>query len=216
MRSEQLLPRELDAHVSNGTFRLAFVGMSNAGKSYRSRVLQNELDFFWYEVDAHIQETLGIEDMGGVSEWLGYPTSKTYKGREQQYLDAEEKCTHLHSLETGGKNLVFDTTGSVIYLSEQTRSWLTSECLVVNIDVGEDAIVKMTEKYFAEPKPVIWGDYFSKQDNENDEEALRRCYPEMLRARLLMYGEMAHLSIPFSELHDKSGEETLTVIKEYL
>jgi len=87
METEQLKPKELDEHVQNGTFRLAFVGMSNAGKSYRSRVLQNELDFFWYEVDAHIQESLNIADMDDISTWLGYPTMDTYRVRQQEYLE---------------------------------------------------------------------------------------------------------------------------------
>lgn len=183
METEQLRPHELDAHVENGTFRLAFVGMSNAGKSYRSRTLQNELDFFWYEVDANIQEELGFADMEAISEWLGYPTDSTYQERQQQYLAAEEKCTHLKHLDTGGKNLVFDTTGSVIYLSEAARRWLKLECLVVNIDVGEGAIDEMVEQYFAEPKPVVWSDHYAEQSGESREEAMRRSYADMLHYR---------------------------------
>lgn len=216
METDQLQPHELDAHVAAGTFRLAFVGMSNAGKSYRSRVLQNELDFFWYEVDAHIQDELSIENMDDISAWLGYPTVETYKERAQMYLDAEERCTYLKDLDTGGKNLVFDTTGSVIYLSGEAKGWLRDQCLVVNIDVGEDAVTEMTRRYFEEPKPFIWGDNFTRTEGESDDEALHRCYPEMLYNRLKAYKEMSHLTIPLAALHDRSGVETLEVIKRHL
>ena len=216
MDYEQLTPAELDAHVAAGTFRLGFVGMSNGGKSYRSRVLQNELDFYWYEVDAHIQDALGLADMSDISSWLGYPTMDTYSERQETYLEAEEKCTHLEHVDTNGKNLVFDTTGSVIYLSEATKSWLLDQCLVVNIDVGEEAIEEMYKQYFAEPKPVIWGDAFNRQEGESDDEALRRCYPELLKSRLKAYADLAHISIPHAALHDQSGAATIEIIKQHL
>ena len=216
MKSENLTPAELDAHVELGTFHLAFVGMSNGGKSYRSAVLQNELDFFWYEVDAHIQDALQLEDMEDISSWLGYPTLQIYADHVKIYLEAEEKCTYLQGLDTNGKNLVFDTTGSVIYLSDQTKNWLSKECLVVNIDVGIDAVDEMTTRYFQEPKPVVWGDTFKRLEGEDDDSALKRCYPEMLKFRLEAYSTLAHLTIPHAELHDKTGVQTLEIIKSYL
>ncbi len=216
MNYEQLTPAEMDAHVAAGTFRLGLVGMSNGGKSYRSRVLKNELDWHWYEVDAHIQDALGLEDMNDISSWLGYPTMETYAERQVTYLAAEEKCTHLEHLDTEGKNLVFDTTGSVIYLSDATKTWLLDQCLVVNIDVGEEAIDTMYEQYFAEPKPVIWGDAYSRLEGESDDDSLRRCYPELLRSRLKAYAELAHVTIPHAALHDQSGEATIEIIKQYL
>lgn len=216
MQTPLLQPLEFDAHVRNGTLRLALVGMSNAGKSYRSRMLRDELNFFWYEVDVHIQKILELDGMPRVNEWLGQPTSPGYKKRQAKYLEAEEQSTHLHELDTGGQNLVFDTTGSVIYLSEVVKTWLRHECLIVNIDVGEETIPAMKRKYFEEPKPVIWGSYFSQQSGETEEQALRRSYPQMLRARLQAYRQLAHLTIPFAELYGASGEQTLSVIKNHL
>lgn len=216
MHSDQLTPDEMEAHIAHGTFRLAFVGMSNAGKSYRSRILQSELDFYWYEVDVHIQSSLELEGMGDVSAWLGYPTSPTYAERAKQYLAAEEKSTHLAQLDTHGKNLVFDTTGSVIYLSSQTIQWLRGECLVVHIDVGEDSISELSNQYFAEPKPVLWGSLFNHSLGEDTMQALRRCYPDLLRYQLEEYRKIAHLTIPLKELYDKNADETLEAIKKHL
>lgn len=216
MDTERLKPEELDVHVENGTFRLAFVGMSNAGKSYRSRVLQNEMDFFWYEVDAHIQKQLGFSDMDDISAWLSVPTSPTYAERQRLYLEAEEQCTHLQNLDTGGRNLVFDTTGSVIYLSQETKGWLHDECLTVNIDVNEEYIEKMITKFLDHPKPVIWGDLYQPLKGESEMDTLKRCYPQLLEYRLQQYRDFAHLSVPLTELYDTSAEETLNIIKRYL
>ena len=206
----------MQTYLEQGTFRLAFVGMSNAGKSHRSRRLRDECDFMWYEVDQHIANKLGLADVSAVGEWMGEPTEAGYQEKEQEYARMEEACTHLHHLDTQGKNLVFDTTGSVIYVSPQAQDWLHSQCLVVHIDVGEQSIEKMTNKYLADPKPVAWDGWLEQLDNESDEEALRRCYPLLLRDRLVKYRAFAHISIPVAELYDTPGEEALRVIKTYL
>lgn len=216
MDAEHLRQSEFDAHHTNGTLRIAFVGMSNAGKSYRSKVLRNDCGFYWYDVDGQIQKELGFADMGDISTWLGYPNSPTYKEHEATYLQAEGRATKVDSLDTAGKNLVFDTTGSVIYLAPDVQHWLKNECLVVHIDVGDTTIDTMLEKFLKEPKPVIWSDYFVQEANESEQDTIRRCYPKLLRNRLERYRSFAHINIPAEALHDKNGEETLDIIKSYL
>lgn len=207
---------EMMKHVENGDFRLGFVGMSNCGKSYRSRVLSEQGDFYWYEVDREIQKKMGFADMDEISSWMGSPGDSWFEQREKEYLQKEEECTHLEWLDTQEKNLVFDTTGSVIYLSEQTRSWLKSKCLLVHIDVGLDAIAMMLERYLKEPKPVSWNGMLTQQEWETKTQSLERCYPELLKDRLIRYTEFSHITIPSSELKDLSVEETLKVIGSYL
>ena len=215
-KSEMLTQSEMDAHIANGTFRLALVGMSNAGKSRRSGHLRDEEDFMWYEVDQEIANKLGLTDVADVAQWMGEPTDPQYEENEKQYAQLEEKCTHLDHLDTGGKNLVFDTTGSVIYLSNEAKHWLHKECLVVHIDIGEDSIPTMLERYLVEPKPVSWDGWLVPQDGETEQETLARCYPLLLQDRLRQYREFAHITIPVDKLFDATGSETLDVIKSYL
>lgn len=216
MQSQQLTPAEFDAHVAAGTLRISFVGMSNAGKSYRSRVLAREMEFLWYQVDEAIQKALGFATMEEISAWIGYPINVGYKEREAKYLELENTFTHEAAMQTGGKNFVFDTTGSVVHLESKTLKVLKDNCLVVHLDIGEGSLGEMVERFFVEPKPVAWGEYFTKQEGESDEEALRRCYPKLLQDRLQMYRTLAHLNIPAESLRDTSGEETLKIIKSYL
>jgi shikimate kinase len=216
MEFGQLTPAELDAHLAAGTLRLSFVGMSNAGKSYRSKVLKRDNDFLWYDVDAQIQEALGFKDMGEISSWLGYPTSDNYGEREQKYLDLEQEFTEHASMETRGKNLVFDTTGSVIHLPEKTLELLKQNCLLVHLAVGDEELAAMTERFFNDPKPVAWSGLFSMKDGEDEEAALRRSYPLLLAERLKRYKRLAHITVPAKELRDKSGQETLEIIKRHL
>ncbi len=216
MKLEQLTQKEYSEHINNGTLRLAFIGMSNAGKSYRAKVLRDECGFMWYDIDGEIQKTLGFKTMEEISEWLGYPTSSTYLERERKYLDAENKYTMIDTLDTGGKNLVSDTTGSVIYVKERTHNWLEENCILVNIQVDEKAVSELIKKFFEKPKPVIWQGFFNQKENESERDALERCYPKLLSSRLEKYRTMAHVNILAGKLHDIGGQETLDIIKTYL
>ena len=102
MSWEPLKPEEFDAHIKEGTCRISFVGMSNGGKSYRSKVLRDELGFLWYQVDEKIQNALGLMTVEEISTWLGNPFSDGYGEREQQYLDLENKFTKEASIQTNG------------------------------------------------------------------------------------------------------------------
>ncbi len=216
MESENLTRVEYEAHIANGTFRLAFVGMSNVGKSYRSKVLRDQSGFMWYQVDEEILKSFGFTSMEEISRWLGYPSGKGYPEREKKYLAAEGKYTKVDFVHTGGKNLVFDTTGSVIYLQASTLAWLKENCLIVNVVVEEAAIDKMMKKFVENPKPVTWNGAFIPKKGETEKQTLERCYPILLSDRLKRYRALSHINISAETLHDKSGRETLDIIKSYL
>jgi len=213
MNPELLTPEEFDAHIANGTLRLSFVGMSNCGKSYRSRVLAADSDFFWYQVDGDIQKVLGLDGQEAMSAWLGYPTSPTYPERETRYLELESEFTNRAAMSSHGKKLVFDTTGSVAHLAPETHEKLREHTLVVHFDVGEHSIDEMLQRFFKDPKPVAWSGFFSLQPGESAEEAIRRSYPALLSERLKHYRALAHLNIDASELRNLSGRKTLALIR---
>lgn len=190
--------------------------MSNGGKSYRSKVLRNELGFLWHNVDEQIRKALGLESVGEIATWMGYPSSLQYAEREEKYLALENKFTKEASMRADGKNLVFDTTGSVSQLKQDTLDALSEHTLIVHLDVGDNSLQKMIGRFFKEPKPVAWGKYFTMRPSESEEEALLRCYPELLKARLTRYRALAHVNVSASEMHDKTGKETLEIIKRTL
>lgn len=210
------MPHEMDVHIENGTFRLAFVGMSNCGKTYRSRVLHRDKDFYWHHVDGEIQHQLGFPDMDSISDWLSFPSSPTYKEREAQYLAAEKAATSVGHIDTKGKNLVFDTTGSVLYLEQDILTWLRNECLIVYLEVLPERVESMINKFFEEPKPLIWADAWEKEGDESDEATMRRCYPMLLDSRRAGYEKLGHLKIPFEEIKDTTADETLAIIRSHL
>jgi shikimate kinase len=216
MRQALLTAKEFDAHVQNSTCRLSFIGMSNGGKSYRARVLRDQCNFLMYSVDDQIIKELGFKDMDEISTWMGYPSSSGYAEREAQYLELEGLFTKQAAMKTHGRNLVFDTTGSIAQLDKKVLAALDEHTLIVHLDVGEDALPVLMERFFKEPKPVAWGDYFTMQPGESEEVALRRSYPTLLNERLARYRTLAHVNIPAKKLYDATGTETLAVIRAHL
>ena len=53
----------------------------------------------------------------------------------------------------------------------------------------------MFNQYLKEPKPVIWNDVFSPKSGESNEEALKRCYPELIKQRTEMYYRYADVTL---------------------
>ena len=210
-----LTQAEYDAHIADNSLRIAFVGMSNVGKSYRSKVLRDQFGFDWYQVDKEIIKSLGLSGMEEIAEWLGLPDSPTYEKREREYLDSEAKHTKVDFIDTD-RNLVFDTTGSVIYLEKPTTQWLQENCLIVNLEAGEEDIHTMIRKFFEQPKPVVWNGMYVQKRGETQKETLERCFPVLLRDRLKRYRAMAHVNVPAADLYDKSGRETIAIIRSRL
>ena len=213
METEPLKPEEFDAHIRAGTLRLALVGMANAGKSYRAKVLSDKADFLRYSVDDKIQNALAVDDL---SAWMGYPSSGGYAEREKKYLELENTFTRKAAMQTDGKNLVFDTTGSVVHLLQDTLQVLSQNCLIVHLDVGDESLTELITKFFETPKPIAWDGFFEQKPGEGEIDALRRCYPILLRERLARYRALAHVAIRAHEIHDKSAPETLGMIRDKL
>lgn len=214
-----LSKEEFVSHYMAGTLRLVFVGMSNTGKSRRAKELMRTVGFFMYSVDELIAKELGLKNIGEVGEWLGHPDSEGYAEREKEYLRLEDKYTRLESIEAiipKGKNLVFDTTGSVAHLPQETRDWLSDNCLVVYLTLEKSNMGKIIDLFFRVTKPLIWGEFFSIQNGESRDDALRRCYLDLLAFRAKKYADMANVEVPAKELWNAPAEVILDTVLQCL
>jgi shikimate kinase len=173
---------------------LSLIGMSNVGKTHWSRKLE-ALGFVRYGCDDEIERVLGVDDLAA---WMGFPDSPTYRAREKEYLDAEVSVMRsvLDRLDGIAVDVVIDTTGSVVYLGDGLLDELRARTKIVYLRASDGAVAAMAEKYFACPKPVVWGDAFIPSTDEARDETLRRCYPALLAWRDERYARLAHLTIP--------------------
>lgn len=207
---------EFDTLRAQGSLHIAFVGMSNAGKSYRSRAL-HDYGFEWFDIDTEIAQALGLTSVDDVAVWLGGPETSAFAGKQDRYLALEDQCVqHACDVIRNDKNAVCDTTGSVVHLSSQTQKRLQESFLVVHLHVGEDGVTRMIEKFFERPKPVTWGSFLQIRAGESTEDAIRRSYPLLLEERLRRYEQLAHVTVSAQSLRDTTAEVTLQVIRDAL
>ena len=187
--------QDFSQKLQNKTLRIAVIGMSNTGKSYRSRQLYEAHEFERHCVDDLVGTSLGFDGESALVHWLGQPNSHGFSDRQKQYLQKEKELTIGCPL-SSKKNIILDTTGSVIYLDEEVQKFLHENFLVIQFDASSSMVEVMMEDFFVHPKALIWGESFSQQKEESDVEALRRCYPLLLKDRIEKYRQLGEVFLP--------------------
>jgi shikimate kinase len=203
---------------SNKPLRLALIGMSGAGKSYWTTRIA-AAGYTAISCDTQIEsrlkpalETGGYSGINGVAAWMGWPHLPTYADREAAYLS--EEIAVLDEVLTGleknpERDLVLDTTGSVIYVGNHLLHRLRKQMLVVYLAASRDEQQLLIQRCLDDPKPVLWRGAFQARAAETPEATVARCYPVLIGARRQSYEALAHCSIPVSELRELSVPEEL-------
>jgi shikimate kinase len=210
---ENMNAEAFDDAMRTGVLRIALIGMSNAGKTTASKTLARDKKFRHQEVDAAIERELGLSDIGAMAAWLGYPDSPQFHERQARYLESEEKHTKHYGV---GGNVVLDTTGSYVHLSDDAKAHVQNKYLVVHLDVGEEKVEELIERFFKVPKPVIWGEFFKPKEGERVQDTLIRCYPDLLEARLRRFRSQAQVNIPSHEIDVENGDSIISRIRKAL
>jgi shikimate kinase len=193
--------------------RLAFIGMSGAGKTFWSKRLAAS-GFPAISCDDRIEKRLaprlaagGYTGINGVAAWMGWPDSATYAERESEYLAEEIGALDevLSELERDReKSLVLDTTGSVIYAGNNLLMRLRRQMTVVYLAASAEEGRLLIERYLADPKPVLWRGAFQPKPGESPLATVARCYPTLIAARRQSYEALAHCRLQVAALRDGS------------
>jgi len=194
---------------------LSLIGMSGSGKSHWSIRLA-EIGFHRFCCDEMIARNLSAEltredgtvmDLG---EWMGFPYEPNYKEREARYLAHEigvldEILGYVaDSARDSGKNIIVDTTGSVIYTGETVLKKLCLHTTVVHFSTPPEVQKRMLDVYKARQRPVLWRDLFNQQPDEANEKALARCYLQLLSSRERLYEKWADVTIDYYTRNEDS------------
>ena len=186
---------------ADGSLSLAFVGMSNIGKSYTALRLATQFDFNLIEVDKIIWENLGHDSMEAFANWQGHPYSAGYQDRETHSISLETQATSK-ALKTKKRNPLIDTTGSVIYIDAPVLKILNQSFYVVYIEAMDDHIERLKDQYFKHPKPLIWAGHYNAIDGLSKKESVLECYPKLLEARAEAYAQIADATLPSTLILD--------------
>ena len=191
----KLSRKEFEARYEQGRLKLAFIGMSNIGKSYTAMRLATAYDFNLIEVDKIIWENLGHDSMDAFAQWQGHPYTEGYGERETQSIALETLATKK-ALQTKRRNPIIDTTGSVIYTDEALLKTLKDDYYVVYIEAMEDHIERLKAQYFKQPKPLVWAGHYEKLDGKTETQSILECYPKLLASRGKAYAKLADVTLP--------------------
>lgn len=190
----KLTRAEFDAKYAAGTLKVAFIGMSNIGKSYTAMRLATKYDFSLIEVDKIIWENLGHDSMDAFAEWQGHPYTEGYGDREKHSIALESEATRK-ALKTEARNPIIDTTGSVIYTDENVLKALRQDYYVVYIEAMDEHVERLKVQYFKQPKPLIWAGHYQKLEGKSETESILECYPKLLASRGKAYSSYADVTL---------------------
>ncbi len=210
----KLSSKQFLAKLDSGELRLAFVGMSNIGKSFLARKIAKAYKFKLVEVDKMIWESLGFDTMDDFADWQGHPYEEGYSERENELIELEGKATERAIAKSSGKTLL-DTTGSVIYIDPAIRRNIKENFYVVHIKAETSDLERLKWDYFDNPKPLIWRRHFKPRPDRTDRENIFECYPKLLMSRAKEYVPMADATIVSADALDESlsAEDIIMKIK---
>jgi hypothetical protein len=139
---------------------------------------------------------------------MGWPDRSTYVQREADYLTAEiaaldEVLTELER--DPSRELVLDTTGSVIYTGNNVLMRLRRQMTIVYLAASPQEQQLLIERYLNDPKPVLWRGAFQPKNGETPRETVARCYPTLVAARRQSYEALAHCILTVADLHTISA-----------
>lgn len=197
----QLSRDEFLTRYNQGNLKIAFIGMSNIGKSYLSTRLAKAYGFERTEIDQHIQAKLAYKSMTALATWQGHPYEEGYQQREATYLALEGAATEAALSNVSGLSML-DTAGSVIYLDEKILNRLKTIFYIVYIKASQADLKRLEEMYFQHPKPLIWNNHFTSNPQKSSEDNIRTSYPELIAARQRHYEALADTTLPSNMIYD--------------
>lgn len=189
-----LTAKEFASRYEDNRLKIAFIGMSNIGKSYTASRLQSAYKFDVIEIDSLIIKELGKTSMADFAAWQGQPYEQGYAKREARSIELETKAV-IEALNTASHNTLIDTPGSIIYTNSKALKKLKNECLIVYIRAQNSDIERLKRDYFENPKPLIWKDHFKANKSQSDFENIMNNFPNLLRSRAEAYAELADITL---------------------
>ncbi len=199
---------QFDEALRDGKLVLTLMGMSNVGKSYWSRELA-KMGFYRICSDVLLQEKLHREKVLGevtdeaLAAWLGMPYEERFVEQQKRFLDLERELfvEILCEIKNGAhRNTVIDPAGSFIYAGDSVCNEFKARSCMVYLEATTEMREEMFERFMKFPKALVWGELFTVQPGESEQQALARSYLKLLEYRANLYRQYADVTIPYPEL----------------
>jgi len=186
----KLTQAEVRERYQASNLKIAFIGMSNIGKSMTAKRLAKAYNFSLVDIDHNIQNILGKDSMEDFAKWQGQPFEPGYAEREKKSLRLETDAMR-EAMITAEGNVILDTAGSVIYTDPPILETLKSDYFLIYIAADRADLKRLQDIYYTSPKPLAWAEHFKADPNLSDEANIRKCFPKLLKARAGLYAALA-------------------------
>lgn len=175
------------------SLKIALIGMPGSGKSFWAEKL-NRVGFSVICMDDLIAirfKEVGIEE--DLKKWVGMPFDLRYKKASKIYLNIQNEILEDLMIKLGGldSRVVFDMSDSLIYLKQKVLTKLSLMTRIVFLDRPSSLQERLNNLYLREGKPVIWGEVYRLNHDEDCLKAVGRCYPRLLKFRVGRYRRLA-------------------------
>jgi shikimate kinase len=198
---------------------IALVGMSGVGKTAFSQKLK-VLGFEIFCVDALIEKRLKIIDpsfsfsgIGSVANWLGFPGDAQYQKSSRAYMQVEKEVMleiFQQISNKKNKNVVIDTTGSVVYQPKEFLACLQKICKIVFLTISPERLQELNVRYTKNPKPLIWPAELINNKN-NFKKNIHKNFFALLENREKFYKKISDIELINHE--QMSDEEIIKIFK---
>lgn len=193
--------------------RIALIGMSGVGKTYWATRLAT-LGFDAFHCDDRIGARLSAElardlsTLEAMGTWMGMPYEEGFREREAHYLALEREALleaiQLADARPDERNLLLDTTGSVVYMAEALLRQVRRSFTLVYLAITPTVHQAMLAAYMRRPRALVWGDAFVQSPHTSPTTALRESYRRLITQREARYEALCDLKIEY-EVH-RQGE----------
>lgn len=195
----KLSRQQFDKKLEAGDLCLAFIGMSNVGKSHMARKIARAYGFTHIEIDRLIWQALGFQTMTELAQWQGQPYEPDYATRETRIIALEAECLQTALTQTRERTII-DAPGSIIYVPQDIRNSLKAQCYIVHIKANTQDIERLQADYFNHPKPLAWAGHYKIHPTHTHTQTIRTCYPKLLESRTVEYAKLADTCLDASTL----------------
>ncbi len=177
---------------------ITLVGMSNDGKSHMAKALEGcgwrricIDDLIAAKLRPILQEAGFSGDIRDVAKWMGLPYEVRSPENQRLYLECENQAMLEALASLDDQPTIIDSTGSFGQTDTEVQAVVKLKTRIIYMRGAKHSRIERLQRFFAEPKPVVFGELYTRLPGESVDDSMARSYAELDKARGKWFETMA-------------------------